>query len=78
MTEPYPPYHFYLCYECDPEGEKNMSHNEMVAHLREVHRMKEPIKAKKELLMHINREPRHSATYKVKIENGPTIHEYYG
>ena len=35
-------------------------------------------KGRKELLIHINKEPRHSATYKWTFDEGLEIYEYYG
>jgi len=70
----YPPYHYFICPECDKD--KEMSGKEMMVHLKEVHKIKN-LEGNRELLMHINKKPRHSSTYKWTIE-GKEIYEYYG
>ena len=69
------PYSYYVC-ECDQIIE--MSYNETIDHLKEVHCMRDPIKFSRELILHRSREPRHSSTHKLNIVGGPVVYQYTG
>jgi len=71
----YPPYHYFIC-TCDED--KEMSPKEAMDHLGEVHKMKKPFAGTRELVIHINGEPRHSATYKWEMVKGIVLYERYG
>ena len=78
MTENYPPYHYYVC-SCDPDTEYHKPEDGFFKHLKEKHSIEaNGAKVKKELILHINRRPRHAASYKLTFDNGHQIYEYYG
>ena len=57
----YPPYRVFRC-ECDDE--KDLSYDEFIQHAKDKHSINvKGMKLTRELIMHINREPRHSCTY---------------
>lgn len=70
----YPPYRYFICPECDKE--KEISPKGFPAHLKEFHNITEA-KGNRSLMMHINKEPRHAASFKWEI-GGKTFYEYYG
>ena len=74
MGKDYPPYHYFICPECDKE--KEIPKKDFVKHLKEVHDIHET-SGKRSLLMHINRRPRHAASFEWTIA-GKTFYEYYG
>ncbi len=81
MAVDYPAYHIFVCPECDDNAgmkypdRTEMEKDEFIKHLKEVHSI-EP-KGKRNLMMHINRKPRHCASYEWTIE-GKTFYEYRG
>lgn len=71
----YPPYRVFRC-ECDEE--KEMSFNELVAHAKEKHGTDiKGVKMSRDLMLHINRQPRHSSTYRWDAP-GFKFYEYIG
>lgn len=71
----YPPYRFFRC-ECDED--KEMSFNELVAHAKEKHGADiKGLKMSRDLMLHINRQPRHSSTYRWEAP-GFKFYEYIG
>lgn len=70
----YPPYNYFICPECDEN--KEMKRDEFVEHLKKVHGVDKP-KGNRSLMLHINRKPRHSASYKWTIAD-KIYYEYYG
>jgi len=58
----YPPYRVFTC-SCDDD--KSFSYEELVAHAKEKHGTDiKGLKMNRELMVHVNRQPRHSSTYK--------------
>ena len=71
----YPPYRVFRC-ECDED--KEMSFKEMVAHAEEKHGVSlKGAKMNKNLMLHINKKPRHSTTYQWEAP-GFNFYEYIG
>ncbi len=75
MSEDYPPYNYFICPECDKE--KEMSRPEFAKHLKTIHQLEEPIKGVRNMMMHINKKPRHAGSFEWTI-NDMTFYEYYG
>ena len=58
----YPPYRVFRC-ECD--SEKDLSYDELIQHAKDNHSIDvKRMKMTRELIMHVNRIPRHSCTYR--------------
>ena len=57
---------WFFCESCNDEVQ--MDYKKMVKHLKKVHNLKEPFKGKRELFLHINRQPRHISVYRWNIE----------
>ena len=74
MSTFYPPYHYFICPECDKD--KKIGRKEFVNHLKEVHNINET-KGNRQLMMHVSKEPRHCSSYEWTI-GGKTFYEYYG
>lgn len=71
----YPPYHHFCC-SCD--NDEKMSMGELMTHVKAVHGVDlEGKKAHKELILHMNKRPRHTSIYKLSCA-GLTFYEYYG
>ncbi len=69
-----PPYHYFICPGCDVK--KEIPPKDFIIHLLRVHDIQEA-KGKRELMVHISKEPRHASSYKWTI-GGKTFYEYYG
>jgi hypothetical protein len=69
----HPPTHFFTCVECDKE--KEIDSRDFNKHLEEIHGIFEKT-GSRELILHINKRPRHSSIYKWEI-GGKTFYEYY-
>ncbi len=74
MTKSYPPFRYFICPECDKD--KEIQPKDFPLHLKDVHNIIET-KGHKSLLMHVNKEPRHAASFEWTI-GGKTFYEYYG
>ncbi len=78
----YPPYHIFVCPECDenagiePDKSTGMEREEFLKHLKDAHGMDKP-KGKRSLIMHMNKRPRHCASFEWTISD-KTFYEYYG
>lgn len=78
----YPPYHVFICPECDGNDRMNyderteMDKKAFIAHLKDVHKI-DTTKGKRSLMMHMSKKPRHCASYEWTIE-GKTFYEYIG
>ena len=71
------PYRYFVC-KCDPEKEFH-EFAELKKHMAEAHDFTiEKAKGKKELMMHMNREPRHYSSYQWTFDNGIILYEYNG
>ena len=70
----YPPYHYFICPECDEDCE--IKPVEFPAHIKDVHGITET-KGTRSLMLHINKEPRHASSYSWEI-GGKTFYEYFG
>ncbi len=83
MAVDYPPYHVFVCPECEDDTPRReyperleMDRKEFIAHLKEVHGIN-VTKGTRTLMMHMSRKPRHCASYEWTI-GGKTFYEYRG
>jgi len=74
MSEDYPPYHYFVCRECNEDVE--IDPKDFPAHLKDTHGITDK-EGKRSLLMHINQRPRHASSYEWEI-GGKKFYEYYG
>lgn len=79
----YPPYNVFICPECDPERENEIKAKDFPDHLKTIHGITDTkgkrsfTKGKRSLMMHINKKPRHSSSYKWEIAK-KTFYQYIG
>jgi hypothetical protein len=74
MNDFYPPFHYFICPTCNKD--KEIPPSEFAAHVKEIHGITET-KGKRDLMVHINKRPRHFSSYEWKIGD-KTFYEYYG
>lgn len=72
----YPSYNYFVC-SCDKD--KELSPAEMAKHLKEDHALGDKAPCKREMMMHINRRPRHSMSFRWTVEKtGLEFYQYTG
>ena len=73
----YPPYHYFVC-DCDKDKEFHEMEG-LKAHVKENHGIDlNGLKGTRNLMLHINKKPRHASSYRWTFDGGLTLYEYYG